>query len=105
MIDELVDFVHRYPRLFVLTGAGISTDSGIPDYRDQAGCWKRKQPMTVQEFMGSAGARRRYWARSLAGWPLLAEAKPNVAHTALAQLETAAHVQLLVTQNVDGLHQ
>ena len=104
-LDDLHTFVQRYPRLFVLTGAGISTDSGIPGYRDDNGAWKRSPPITLQEFLGTAAMRRRYWARSMVGWPMVADAQPNAAHTALARLEAAGHVPTLVTQNVDGLHQ
>jgi NAD-dependent SIR2 family protein deacetylase len=104
-LAALKDFVERYPRLFVLTGAGISTDSGIPGYRDEDGAWKRSQPITLQEFLGSIASRQRYWARSTVGWPVVAQAEPNAAHRALAQLEAADHVSWLVTQNVDGLHQ
>lgn len=102
---ELAAFVNAHPRLFVLTGAGCSTDSGIPDYRDGAGAWKRRQPMTFQEFQRSEAARRRYWARSMRGWPAVAAARPNAAHAALASLERQGRVSMLVTQNVDGLHQ
>ena len=97
-------FIGRHDRLLVLTGAGCSTDSGIPDYRDEHGAWKRSPPMTYQLFTGSVPARRRYWARSLAGWPVMAQAQPNRAHHALAALERRGRVSLLVTQNVDGLH-
>jgi NAD-dependent SIR2 family protein deacetylase len=100
----LAAFVARYPRLFVLTGAGCSTASGIPDYRDASG-WKARPPMRYAEFTGSPAARRRYWARSLLGWPRVAQARPNAAHVALARLEAAGLVRNLVTQNVDGLHQ
>ncbi|QQS53373.1 MAG: NAD-dependent protein deacetylase [Candidatus Competibacteraceae bacterium] len=103
--DALADFVERHPRLFVLTGAGCSTDSGIPDYRDHNGDWKRRQPVSYQEFVASERTRQRYWARSLLGWPTFARARPNATHTALAQLEAAGFVHQLVTQNVDGLHQ
>lgn len=103
-MQDLVDFVRRHPRLFVLTGAGCSTDSGIPDYRDANGDWKRPQPVTFQAFTGDDATRRRYWARSLVGWPTIGLAAPGPAHRALAQLEAAGHVELLVTQNVDGLH-
>ncbi|HEY1611853.1 MAG TPA: NAD-dependent protein deacetylase [Paraburkholderia sp.] len=98
-------FVERHPRLFVLTGAGISVDSGIPGYRDENGEWKRSPPITAQEFLGSEAMRRRYWARSMIGWPTVGLAQPNGAHRALARLEAAQRVSALVTQNVDGLHQ
>jgi NAD-dependent SIR2 family protein deacetylase len=90
--------------LVVLTGAGVSTDSGIPDYRDEHGNWKQSPPMQLREFKGSHGARQRYWARSMAGWARMAAAKPNRAHLALAEMERRGLLQLLVTQNVDGLH-
>ncbi|XSB72430.1 NAD-dependent protein deacetylase [Xanthomonas translucens pv. undulosa] len=98
-------FVARHRRLFVLTGAGCSTDSGIPDYRDAAGDWKRAQPVTYQAFMGELATRQRYWARSLVGWPRFGHARPNATHAALAQLEARGQVELLLTQNVDRLHQ
>lgn len=101
----LTDFIHRHPRLLVLTGAGISTDSGIPDYRDSNGEWKRKQPVQHPDFMRCEHTRKRYWGRSLVGWPVMRDARPNAAHDALAQLEQLGHIDLLVTQNVDGLHQ
>ncbi len=104
-LTELHDFARRHRRLFVLTGAGVSTDSGIPCYRDPSGAWNRRAPMTLQEFLRSPSARQRYWARSMIGWPLIARARPNAAHSALASLEATRRLHLLVTQNVDGLHQ
>lgn len=101
----LEQFVSQAKRLFVLTGAGVSTGSGIPDYRDQQGQWKRAQPMTLQNFTGSESARRRYWARSLVGWPVVSSAQPNQSHHAIARLQTHGPAHYLVTQNVDGLHQ
>ncbi len=101
----LADFVTLHPRLFVLTGAGLSTASGIPDYRDADGQWKNAQPIQYRDFIDQESARRRYWARSLIGWPRFAAARPNPAHVALAELERRHHVRQLVTQNVDGLHQ
>jgi len=104
-LDALRDFMGAHPRLFVLTGAGCSTGSGIPDYRDEAGAWKRKPPIDLQTFMGGGPARARYWARSMVGWRRFGQAQPNAAHHVLAGLEQAGRVELLVTQNVDGLHQ
>lgn len=101
----LARFIDRYPRLLVLTGAGCSTGSGIPAYRDQDGAWAHRRPMSFAEFAGSASARRRYWAGSLRGWPRVRDARPNAAHAALARLEASGRVARIVTQNVDGLHQ
>jgi NAD-dependent SIR2 family protein deacetylase len=103
--DRLGEFVERHSRLFVLTGAGCSTESGIPDYRDADGGWKRAAPVMLQAFMGDAAVRRRYWARSLVGWQRLRAARPNDAHRALARLQQQQRVECLVTQNVDRLHQ
>ncbi len=102
---ELTDFIRSRRRLMVLTGAGCSTESGIPDYRDANGDWKTRQPVVYGEFVGREQARRRYWARSMAGWSYFSSAEPNAAHLALARLEEAGHVGRVVTQNVDGLHQ
>src|SRR3954454_3800004 len=105
-LDSLREFLARHARLFVLTGAGVSTDSGIPDYRDAHGEWKRpSRPVQYRDFMMDAATRRRYWSRGLVGWQHLHRAAPNDAHRALARLERAGRVELLVTQNVDGLHQ
>ena len=101
----LTEFIERHPRLFVLTGAGCSTDSGIPDYRDEEGEWKRAQPVMFTPFMADPLTRKRYWARSLIGWRHFGRAAPNRAHEALAVLERRGRVELLVTQNVDCLHQ
>jgi NAD-dependent SIR2 family protein deacetylase len=104
-LDRLEYFVRRHPRLLVLTGAGISIGSGIPAYRDQNGSWLRSDPIQHQAFLDDPFARRRYWARSFSGWPGVAAARPNAAHHALARLERTGHLQLLITQNVDRLHQ
>lgn len=103
--DALQDFVERHERLFVLTGAGCSTESGIPDYRDIDGGWKRSPPVTLQAFLADAATRRRYWARSLLGWHRFGHAQPNSVHRALAALENRGRQQVLLTQNVDRLHQ
>jgi len=104
-VDALRDWLATRERLFVLTGAGCSTASGIPDYRDEDGAWKRTPPVTFQAFTGDDATRRRYWARSFVGWPRVAQARPNGAHEALARFERSGRLALLLTQNVDGLHQ
>ena len=101
----LREWMDRHPRLFVLTGAGVSTGSGIPGYRDMLGQWQRRQPITHQAFTCDEAARKRYWARSMLGCGVMADAAPNAAHVALVQLERAGRIGQLVTQNVDGLHQ
>ncbi len=104
-MTAIQSFIERHKRLFVLTGAGCSTRSGIPDYRDADGKWKREPPVTYQAFVGDEEMRRRYWARSLVGWRRFRRARPNNAHRALARLEAMGKSELLVTQNVDRLHQ
>lgn len=91
-------------RPMVLTGAGCSTDSGIPDYRGPSGAWRSRQPIQFQPFRTQLAARQRYWARSMVGFPRMAEATPNGVHRALANLEARGLLGLLVTQNVDDLH-
>jgi len=91
--------------VLVLSGAGISTESGIPDYRGEGGSLSRHTPMTYQDFTGSAHARRRYWARSHLGWRTFGRARPNAGHLAVAALARDARLSGVITQNVDGLHQ
>lgn len=104
-VEHLARFVERHRRLFVLSGAGCSTPSGIPDYRDHRGEWKRRHPVQYRDFLSNERTRRRYWLRSMLGWPRVASARPNGAHRALARLESAGRLEGVVTQNVDGLHQ
>ncbi|MGV9627188.1 NAD-dependent protein deacetylase [Streptomyces sp. NPDC003487] len=91
--------------VLVLSGAGISTESGIPDYRGEGGSLSRHTPMTYQDFTGSAQARRRYWARSHLGWRTFGRARPNAGHLAVAAFQRHGLVSGVITQNVDGLHQ
>lgn len=101
----LLTFLQQHKKVLVLTGAGISTASGIPDYRDRNGQWKRRPPVQHQDFVASHTTRQRYWARSLLGWPVMQLAQPNTAHHCILQLEQAGLVTQVVTQNVDRLHQ
>lgn len=103
--EQLAAFFKRYPRTFVLSGAGLSTDSGIPDYRDSDGAWKRRPPVQHQDFVAHHHVRQRYWGRSLVGWPFVRDAQPNEAHLSLAELERRNYIAQVVTQNVDRLHQ
>ena len=101
----LATFIKNSRRLVVLTGAGCSTESGIPDYRSPGGAWTRHKPILFNSFVRSEEVRRFYWARSYRGWPRFAAAKPNRAHRALAEMEAGGGVHQLITQNVDDLHQ
>ncbi len=103
-IDKLVEFLRRHKKITVLSGAGCSTGSGIPDYRDEDGNRKNSEPVQYNDFVSNGYARRRYWARSFVGWRRIRSAKPNAAHAALAKLEHKGHVNSLITQNVDNLH-
>jgi NAD-dependent SIR2 family protein deacetylase len=91
--------------VMVLSGAGLSTESGIPDYRGPTGALRTTLPMTYQAFVGDPAARRRYWARSQLGWRVIARAAPNDGHRAVAALQARGLLSSVVTQNVDGLHQ
>ena len=101
----LSEFLAESRRLVVLTGAGCSTQSGIPDYRSPGGAWTRHTPIYYNDFVRSEEVRRFYWARSYRGWPRFLAARPNAAHHALAELESRGTVDYLITQNVDDLHQ
>lgn len=105
MFDQLLSTLGAHPRWVVLTGAGISAASGIPTYRNDRGEWQRSDPIQHQDFIARPEKRRRYWARSMNGWPYVRASRPNAAHRALADLERLGHVRQVVTQNVDRLHQ
>ncbi|WP_188283974.1 NAD-dependent protein deacetylase [Streptomyces sp. CBMA29] len=102
-VDVLAGFLAGRAAV-VLSGAGLSTESGIPDYRGVTGRRRTSEPMTYQEFVGEEAARRRYWARSHLGWRTIAQARPNDGHRAVARLVRAGAVTGVITQNVDGLH-
>jgi NAD-dependent deacetylase sirtuin 4 len=101
--DRLVDLL-KGRRFAVLTGAGVSTESGIPDYRGPETRRRARNPLKYRAFMDDPEARRRYWARAVVGWPRIASARPNDGHRALAAMEERGQISGLITQNVDRLH-
>ncbi|GGC57593.1 NAD-dependent protein deacetylase [Undibacterium terreum] len=104
-VEDLVAFLHRHPKVLALTGAGISTASGIPDYRDKDGVRRGNAPIQGPDFRSKEPVRKRYWARSMVGWPAMARTLPNAGHHAIASMEKAGYLSAVLTQNVDGLHQ
>src|ERR1700675_2385560 len=103
MIDSVRAWVEDAERIVVLTGAGISTESGIPDYRGPQGIWAKHTPIYYADFVRNPAVRRRYWARSLNGYSRFQSAQPNAGHKVLAAMESAGRLHHLVTQNVDRL--
>ena len=101
---KLVDLLRDSEAILLFTGAGISTGSGIPDFRGPHGVWKRRQPVYYQDFMSSAEARVEHWDFKLEGWQLFANARPTPVHEAVARLEGLGKLLMVVTQNIDGLH-
>lgn len=91
-------------RILVFTGAGMSTGSGIPDFRGPQGVWKKRSPVYIQDFLASEEARVEYWDYKLEGYAGFLAARPNAAHVALVELERQGRLEALVTQNIDGLH-
>jgi NAD-dependent deacetylase len=106
-LAALADLMGSARRILVFTGAGISTESGIPDFRGPNGVWKKYDPneFTIQNFLRDAESRRRYWRRSTEMYRTIRASRPNPAHLAVARLEAAGRLGAVVTQNVDGLHQ
>src|SRR5262245_65342466 len=100
---DLVALLKSAHRILAFTGAGISTGSGIPDFRGPNGVWKRRQPVYYHDFMRSESARIEHWDYKLEAWPAFREAQPNAIHRAIVQLEGAGKVAAVVTQNIDGL--
>jgi NAD-dependent deacetylase len=104
MPEPLVEFLGEARKILVFTGAGISTGSGIRDFRGPKGVWKTRQPVYYEAFMSSEAARVEYWDQKLEAWPSFRDAEPNAAHRAVAALEQADKLLSVVTQNIDGLH-
>src|SRR5690242_21277908 len=103
-IEELAELIRKANRMVVFTGAGISTGSGIPDFRGPQGVWKRRQPVYYHDFMRSEAARIEHWDFKLEGWEAFRDAKPNRTHLAIVDLERAGKLLAVITQNIDGLH-
>lgn len=103
-IEELAELIRKANRMVVFTGAGISTGSGIPDFRGPQGVWKRRQPVYYHDFMRSEAARIEHWDFKLEGWEAFRDAKPNSIHASIVDLEQAGRLLAVITQNIDGLH-
>ena len=101
---DLIDYLQNATRILIFTGAGISTASGIPDFRGPNGVWKVRQPVYYQDFMASKEARIESWDQKLEGWAAFENAMPNAVHKAIADLEAADKIEAVITQNIDGLH-
>lgn len=104
-VNQLKHYIEKSQAIVVFTGAGISTESGISDYRSQGGVWERFQPVTIQEFTADPGKRKLYWQRKLALYEQNKDARPNPGHAAIVELEKQGKLLALITQNIDGLHQ
>ncbi len=104
-IEQLKYFIEQSHQIVVFTGAGISTESGISDFRSQGGIWQRFQPVTIQEFVADETKRKLYWQRKLTLFEENKDAKPNLGHKAIVELERQGKLRALITQNIDGLHQ
>ncbi len=102
--ERLISYLREGSRILLFTGAGISTGSGIPDFRGPEGVWKRRRPVYYQDFMTSEAARIEHWDYKLEGWEAFGQAKPNAVHEAVVQIERAGKLLAVVTQNIDGLH-
>ena len=104
-IEELAAQVCESRYAVAFSGAGISTESGIPDFRGPQGIWTKMRPIELQEFLADPSARREYWRRKIESYPRMREAQPNAGHRALARLFQAGFLKTIITQNIDGLHQ
>jgi NAD-dependent protein deacetylase/lipoamidase len=104
-MGDLIEMLQETQRLLIFTGAGISTNSGIPDFRGPKGVWQTRQPVYYEEFLASEEARIEYWDYKLESWPTMRDARPNAVHRAIVELHRAGKLLAVVTQNIDGLHQ
>ena len=102
-IDELADRIRSSRYLVAFTGAGISTESGIPDFRGPQGIWKKMRPIEIQEFLADPAARKEYWRRKIESYPQMRDAEPNTGHRALARLYSAGWLKAVITQNIDSV--
>jgi NAD-dependent deacetylase len=102
--EKLIAHLRAGKKMLIFTGAGISTGSGIPDFRGPDGVWKRRQPVYYHDFMRSEAARVEHWDYKLEAWAAFRDAQPNASHEAIVRLERAGRVRAVVTQNIDGLH-
>lgn len=102
---RLVELIARSRRAVIFTGAGLSTGSGIADYRGPDGVWKTREPVMFRDFMERRDARVEYWDQKLETWPMIRDAEPNAAHRAIARWQAAGWVGAVITQNIDGLHE
>jgi NAD-dependent deacetylase len=101
---KFFEYIQKAHRIMIFTGAGISTGSGIPDFRGPNGVWTRRKPVYYQDFMNSEAARIDHWDYKLEAWPAFRAARPNAVHKAIVELENAGKVEAILTQNIDGLH-
>jgi NAD-dependent deacetylase len=106
-VETVAEFILAAKKIVVFTGAGISTESGIPDFRSPGGIWDRYNPaeLTYQKFLTSQASREKYWERQMNLWPIIAAAKPNAGHMAIAELDRMGKLDCVITQDGDGLHQ
>src|SRR5262249_14853962 len=104
-VHRAADLMRTARRMVALTGAGLSTESGIPDFRSPGGVWERFRPIEYHEFLASHAARVEHWRYKQATVPVMLQARPNAGHRALAELEAAGRLQAVMTQNIDALHQ
>jgi NAD-dependent deacetylase len=104
LFETAADLIFNAKMIVAFTGAGVSTESGIPDFRSPGGIWEKYQPVYYDDFLSSAEARREYWQRSRVTYPILRDAKPNATHLALCELERMGRLEAIITQNIDSLH-